>query len=91
MRHDENSYDRFLPVGEVAKLMSCAVPTVYRWVAAGEFPKQLKFGGSARWSLKEIKSFIEKKKIDGGPDSDPPADDPPPPRRLRRPKKKKGR
>ena len=54
--------DQYLTVGDVAKMMRCSIPTIYRWVAKGDFPRPMRFGGSSRWSLNEIMSFLDRRK-----------------------------
>lgn len=64
MAQSDINYDEFIPVGKVAKFLSCSVPTIYRWIANGDFPPPRKFGGSSRWSIQDIREFIDSKKVD---------------------------
>jgi len=47
-----------LTVNEVAKLISLSRSSVYAKIAVGQFPEQLKLGGSARWSKPELMAWI---------------------------------
>ena len=38
---------RFLRISEVLDRISVTRPTIYRWVAAGEFPKQISIGANS--------------------------------------------
>jgi prophage regulatory protein len=47
----------------VSTLTALAIPTIYRKVAAGEFPKPIKLADKASgWPLSEIIAWIEQKK-----------------------------
>jgi excisionase family DNA binding protein len=54
--------DPLLKVDDVAEVANVSVPTVYRRVADGTFPKPVKIGGLARWPKSEILEAIEKAK-----------------------------
>lgn len=49
--------ERYLRIGEVAKIMSVDPSTIYKWIKAKQFPAPHKFGGSSRWLLSEITSY----------------------------------
>ena len=38
---------RFLRISEVLDRVGVSRPTIYRWVAAGEFPKQISIGANS--------------------------------------------
>ncbi len=42
----------------VAAKVGLSVPTLYRRVAQGFFPKQVRIGGAAAWSEREIDDWI---------------------------------
>lgn len=46
--------DKYLTVAQVAALFSVSRSTVYYWVKHQKFPRQKRFGGTARWSLFSI-------------------------------------
>jgi predicted DNA-binding transcriptional regulator AlpA len=47
--------------GEVARLIDVSVRTLHRKVACGEFPPPVKLGrGTARWSLREVRAFLDR-------------------------------
>ncbi|EEZ31813.1 AlpA family transcriptional regulator [Ochrobactrum sp. MH181795] len=51
--------DPLLTVRECTKLLQMSVPTFYRRVADGTFPKPIKMGALSRWSQAEIIAAIE--------------------------------
>lgn len=61
--------EKLLTVGEVAEWMSCSIPTIYRWIASGNFPPAIKIGGSVRWRASDIRDFLNAK---SGSDPEPP-------------------
>lgn len=56
---DQPAYD--MSVADVLKLAQCNRTTLYRWMAAGIFPKPKKIGsgknGRVRWSRLEIAAW----------------------------------
>ena len=56
--------DEYITVKDVARIMHCSVPTIYRWVAARQFLKPTKFGHSSRWSRNEVYRFLRRKSSD---------------------------
>jgi prophage regulatory protein len=51
--------DRFLRRQEVELIISRSRSSIYAMVAAGKFPKPARIGGSVRWSLREVESWVE--------------------------------
>ena len=45
-------------IEDVCDIFQCSKSTVWRWVAAGSFPKPLKFGGTSRWTGSSLKQAI---------------------------------
>lgn len=45
-------------IEDVCNVFQCSKSTVWRWVAAGSFPKPLKFGGTSRWTDTSLKQAI---------------------------------
>jgi len=45
-------------INDVCNVFQCSKSTVWRWVAAGSFPKPLKFGGTSRWTDSSLKQAI---------------------------------
>ncbi|MEB8387424.1 helix-turn-helix domain-containing protein [Rhodobacteraceae bacterium KMM 6894] len=59
-----------LTINDIRQRLNCATSTIYRWMEVGEFPKQIKIGGMARWTEKDISDFLEravKRRNDAGP------------------------
>jgi prophage regulatory protein len=51
--------ERLLRIAEVKRLTSLSIPTIYRKIAAGDFPKPVALGAQARaWLLSEIQDWI---------------------------------
>lgn len=44
---------------ELAKLLGCAPRTIYRLTDGGRMPRPRKLGGLVRWSLAEIRKWVE--------------------------------
>lgn len=51
--------DSLLTVREVAALLAVSVPTIWRGVSTGRFPRPVKLGASSRWPQSEILAVIE--------------------------------
>lgn len=51
-------FERWLTVKDCAALLNCSVPTIWRWVSAGAFPKPIKLGHLTRWSENEVSEFL---------------------------------
>jgi prophage regulatory protein len=51
---------RVLDVADVAQVLGVSRPTIYQWMAAGNFPqpRQLSIGRSG-WLIDDIRAFIE--------------------------------
>jgi predicted DNA-binding transcriptional regulator AlpA len=43
---------------DVCDVFKCSKSTVWRWAAAGSFPKPVKINGIARWTDESIREFI---------------------------------
>lgn len=50
--------DRLLRARGVSAKVGLSVPTLYRRVAQGAFPRQARIGGAAVWSEREIDDWI---------------------------------
>ena len=54
--------DRFLRIGEVAKIIALSRSQIYLLISKGEFPKQIKLGErAARWLESEILDWMNSK------------------------------
>ncbi|MDD2656851.1 MAG: helix-turn-helix domain-containing protein [Patescibacteria group bacterium] len=53
---------QILKIGEVAVILRISKPTIYRMVESGRIPAY-KIGGSLRFKLAEISTYLEKCKI----------------------------
>jgi len=52
--------DRLLPLAVVADRTSLSKATLYRMIAAGQFPRPLQVGpNSVRWRESDLKSWME--------------------------------
>ena len=53
---------RFLRISEVLDPSGVIRPTIYRWVAAGEFPKQIAIGAnSVVWLESDITKWMDQR------------------------------
>lgn len=53
----------FMTIGEVADLLRVNRSSIDRWVAEGQFPSPIKFGGSVmRFARSEILAFLDQHK-----------------------------
>ena len=46
-------------VDEFAALLQVSNRTIWRLVSSGEAPEPIRFGGSCRWRIEEVKNWIE--------------------------------
>ena len=46
--------DRFIRLDEVTRLVGLKSSRLYELIKEGTFPRQIRIGGAARWSLLEI-------------------------------------
>ena len=52
--------NRLLRVQDVAELVGLAKPTIYKRLAAGDFPRPIKVSpGASRWPLGEVLAWID--------------------------------
>ena len=56
---DQGSLEQFLVMNTILELTGKSRPTIYRWVAAGEFPAPYKIGGSSLWKMSEYVEWAE--------------------------------
>ncbi len=54
-----NCQPQLLSAGELAKMLSTSVRTVWRLRSAGKLPEPLSIGGSVKWLLSDIRQWIE--------------------------------
>ena len=58
----QTSAPRFLRISEVLDRVGVSRPTIYRWVAAGEFPKQISIGAnSVVWLESDITKWMDQR------------------------------
>ena len=56
---------RFMRLTEVVQLTGVSRSTIYRWMATGEFPKQVSLGSNTvAWLEAEIEDWIQQKRMD---------------------------
>lgn len=44
---------------DLSARLSVSIKSVYRWMQLGQFPRQVKFGRSARWSYADVFAWLE--------------------------------
>ena len=60
MPSGNKSRPHFLRISEVIRRVGVSRPTIYRWVAAGEFPKQISIGAnSVVWLESDVTKWME--------------------------------
>ena len=53
---------RFLRISEVLDRVGVSRPTIYRWVASGEFPKQIAIGAnSVVWLESDVTNWMDQR------------------------------
>lgn len=52
------SSDRLIRINEVVTKSGLAIPTIYRHMSEGRFPRQTRIGRAAAWSEREIDAWI---------------------------------
>lgn len=50
--------DRLIPIAEVCHQTGLSKTTVYTWMHAGQFPRQVLLGPMVRWSHREVQAWI---------------------------------
>lgn len=59
MEHAKQPFsDRLIRISAVVAKSGLAVPTIYRHMAEGRFPRQTRIGRAAAWSEREIDDWI---------------------------------
>ncbi len=61
--------DQLLTIGEVVRLTRLAMPTVYRRMAEGAFPRPVRLGRRAvRWGVADVQGWLESLNSERGPE-----------------------
>ncbi len=47
-----------IPAVELARLLHVSTRTLWRQLSAGQVPKPVRFGGTVRWRLDEVRKWI---------------------------------
>ena len=47
-----------ISAGELAHLLGCSTRTLWRLRSGGELPQPVRFGGTVRWRLDEVRKWI---------------------------------
>jgi excisionase family DNA binding protein len=47
-----------IPAAEFARLLQISKRTLWRQLSAGQIPRPVRFGGTVRWRLEEIREWI---------------------------------
>ena len=56
------AHPRFLRISEVLDRVGVSRPTIYRWVAVGEFPKQISIGAnSVVWLESDVTQWMDQR------------------------------
>lgn len=58
-QHPTTSPALLVDVKELARLLGCATRSVYKMRAAGQLPQPRRLGRMLRWSLDDVRSWIE--------------------------------
>ncbi len=58
-QHSTTSPALLVDVKELARLLGCATRSVYKMRAAGQLPRPRRLGRMLRWSLDDVRSWIE--------------------------------
>jgi prophage regulatory protein len=68
MKTDTHSSPRLIRLAEVQDLTGLAVSTLYKRIAAGEFPPPVHLGGRAvAWREREVLDWVETRPVALGP------------------------
>ena len=57
---------KFLKVDAVAARYQVNKSTIWRWLAAGHFPKPKKIAGSTRWAVSDLETWESKSGLSNG-------------------------
>ena len=59
--------DQSLKVGAVSRKINLAIPTIYKLMAKGQFPKPLRLSPrSSRWMESDIDDWLQEKRAEAG-------------------------
>jgi predicted DNA-binding transcriptional regulator AlpA len=47
-----------IPAAELAKLLNVSTRTLWRQLSASQIPEPVRFGGTVRWRLDEVRNWI---------------------------------
>lgn len=47
-----------IPAAEVARLLQVSTRTLWRQLSAGRVPRPVRFGGTVRWRIDEVRKWI---------------------------------
>lgn len=56
--------ERLLTLDGVIRFTGLSIPTIYRHIRCGEFPKPIKLGRASRWVESELIAWLEAKKAE---------------------------
>ncbi len=54
----------FYRMKDLERILGVADSTIYGWIEKGQFPKQVKFGGTARWVARELNEWMNERVSD---------------------------
>ena len=58
MESSSGSEPLLVPAAEVARLLDVSTRTLWRQLSAGQIPKPVRFGGTVRWRIDELRKWI---------------------------------
>ena len=61
--------NKYIKIGEIAKILNVSRTTIYRWMEEGSFPKPVHFGdarknSTIRWIQEEVEDWLKKRPRD---------------------------
>ena len=60
LEQDSPAEPLLIPAAEFARLLQISTRTLWRQLSAGQVPRPVRFGGTVRWRLEEIREWISK-------------------------------
>ena len=60
LEQDSLSEPLLIPAAEFARLLQISTRTLWRQLSAGQIPRPVRFGGTVRWRLEEIREWISR-------------------------------
>ncbi len=64
-RTDDHAERLAVPVATAANMLSISTRTLYRLIAAGQFPQPIPIGGSKRVLISDIHNYLQRLRLKG--------------------------